>query len=157
MTNYRTKLGHTHLKVRDLTRSIDFYMTYFDLNEVEKLGDHFAFLSGGTVHHEIALQSVGPDAPAAPPGAVGLFHVAFEVEDKDAFARAYQALTDAGVPAGAVDHGISWAIYFNDPDGNGLEIYVDTRADIEGRERWHGNDRRLSRARILEAASQVSA
>src|SRR3989304_1734084 len=99
MPPYQTKLGHTHLKVRDLKRSVDFYTRFFDLQVIEQVGGHYAFLSGGAVHHEIALQQVGAGAPLPTPHGVGLYHVAFEVPDRRAFALAYRALTEAGLPA----------------------------------------------------------
>ncbi|MEM6280751.1 MAG: VOC family protein [Chloroflexota bacterium] len=149
MPAYTTKIAHAHLKVRDVQRAEAFYTTYFDLTVTECVGQHFIFLSGGEFHHEIALQGLGTDAPDPNPYGVGLYHVAFEVPDKAAFAQAYRALRDGGVDAGAVDHvGISWAMYFNDPDGNGLEIYVDTRHEYEPGSLWLGRNRRLGDAQI---------
>ena len=136
-------LGHVHLKVRDLPRAVAFYTQIFGLTVEEQVGHQYAFLTDGLVHHIVALQSVGPGAPLAPPQAVGLYHTAFEVPDKQALARVYHALQKQGIEIIAVDHGISWAIYFDDPDGNGLEIYADTRA-IATRTEWEGQSRRPS-------------
>ena len=94
---FSTKIGHAHLKVRDLDRSIDFYARFLSLHLVERVDDAYAFLTGGDYHHEIALQNVGHDAPAPPQQGTGLYHVAFEVPDRDSFAQAYKVLTDAGV------------------------------------------------------------
>jgi catechol 2,3-dioxygenase len=151
MPGYQTRLGHAHLKVRDLKRSVEFYTRVFNLVVVEQVGVHYAFLSGGAAHHEIALQQVGANAPGPPGSAVGLYHVAFEVPDRRAFALAYRALAEAGVGAATVDHRISWAIYFTDPDGNGLEIYWDTREQPSGRRRWEGEALPLPPERILAA------
>ena len=153
-----TRIGHTHLKVRDLARAVEFYTRFFGLELVEQVGDQYAFLTGkaavgwhgGPVHHEIALQTVGPDAPAPPSHGTGLYHVAFEVPDKQAFARAYQRLVEAGVRAATVDHFISWAMYFDDPDGNGLEIYCDTRRESGGQPLWHGQNAPLPAEEILK-------
>ncbi|MBP7692503.1 MAG: VOC family protein [Anaerolineales bacterium] len=153
---YRTKIGHAHLKVRDLERACAFYSQFFDLHLVEQIGSQYAFLSGGDFHHELALQQVGPDAPGPDARGVGLYHVAFEVPDRASFARAYQALRAAGVPVAAVDHWISWAMYFDDPDGNGLEIYVDTRRAPDGRRLWHGENRELADSRILAALERAA-
>ncbi|MCB0210380.1 MAG: VOC family protein [Anaerolineae bacterium] len=150
---YKTKIGHAHLKVRDIDRAVAFYTTFFDLDVIERVGDHYVFLSGGEFHHEIALQNVGSMAPAAPSHGVGLYHVAFEVPDKRSFALAYQALAEAGVSVGIVDHLISWAMYFNDPDGNGLEIYWDTRREPGGQHLWHGRNLPLSADQVLHALS----
>ena len=143
------KLGHVHLKVRDLDRAVSFYTRTFGLAISERVGDAYAFLTDGIVHHVVALQAVGALAPDAPPHGVGLYHTAFEVSDKSAFAAAYVALLDAGERAVAVDHGISWALYFSDPDGNGLEIYADTRGDAGD---WAGLSRRLTHEEIIRAS-----
>lgn len=147
--NYTTKLGHVHLKVRDLNRAVDFYTRFLGLNLTEIVDGHYAFLTANGVHHEIALQKV--DDNAAQPGRydVGLYHVAFEVPDKRAFAEAYELLTKAGVQVGPVDHLISWAMYFKDPDGNGIEIYCDTRTEIDGAVLWHGINTALTPEKIL--------
>lgn len=148
---YPTKIGHAHLKVRDLDRAIEFYTRFFRLKLVERVGDQYAFLTGGNFHHEVALQNVGPDAPQPLPQGTGLYHVAFEVSDRRSFALAYQALTEAGVSVATVDHLISWAIYFDDPDGNGLEIYWDTRDEPGGQKLWRGQNISLPEEKILAA------
>lgn len=148
---YSTKIGHAHLKVRDLRRSIDFYTRFLALHVTERVEDAYVFLTGGTFHHEIALQNVGPDAPHPPAQGTGLYHVAFEVPDKRSFAKAYHTLTEAGVPVATVDHYISWAMYFDDPDGNGLEIYWDTRNEPGGRQLWRGENIPLLEETILAA------
>lgn len=109
---------------------------------------YFAFLTGNEMHHTVALQTRGSEAPDADPAAVGLFHMAFEVDDKKKFAQKYLQLTGKGIEPYLVDHRISWAMYFNDPDGNGLEIYTDTRKDDET-PIWEGNDRQLSEEKVL--------
>ena len=154
---YTTQLGHVHLKVRDLEMAVDFYTRIFNLKIIEMVENHYAFLSGGSLHHEIALQNVGAAAPAPLPHGVGLYHVAFEVPDKKSFAQAYEHLRQAGIEPHAVNHFISWAMYFTDPDGNGLEIYVDTRNDPDGREFWKGYSEPLAPERILLALHDPSA
>jgi catechol 2,3-dioxygenase len=151
MAAYRTKIGHAHLKVRDLRRSVEFYTKFLGLAVTEEVPGAFAFLTGGPMHHELALQEVGPDAPLPFPGSVGLYHVAFEVPDRRSFAQAYNAVTRGGVTVAAVDHGISWAMYFSDPDGNGLEIYWDTRQEADGADRWNGRSLPLGAVRILSS------
>jgi catechol 2,3-dioxygenase len=148
---YKTSIGHAHLKVRDLDRAVAFYTRFLNQTVVERVGNHYAFLSGGGMHHEIALQNVGPHAPAAPAAGVGLYHVAFEVPDRAALADAYFALQEAGVEVAPVDHLISWAIYFNDPDGNGLELYCDTRKDPGGAEIWRGRNLPLNESQLRAA------
>lgn len=123
-----------HLKIRDLDRALAFYTDLLGLSVTERQG-RFAFLSAGERHHDVALQAVGPDA-SGPGRGVGLYHAAFEVDSADDLLATYEALVAREVPVTPVDHGISKALYFDDPDGNGLEVYLDTR-DHEG-EHWNG-------------------
>jgi catechol 2,3-dioxygenase len=128
-------VGHVHLRVRDVERSIAFYTDVFGLAVAERY-DRFAFLTWGDHHHDVALQGVGADAAAPGPG-VGLYHAAIEVESPDAFTATYEQLRERGVSVSPVDHGISKALYFDDPDGNGLEVYLDTRESFD-RAEWGG-------------------
>lgn len=130
-------LGHVHLKVGQLERSIDFYTDVLDLAVAERQGN-FAFLSFGEHHHDLALQAVGTDAPGPGPG-IGLYHAAFEVAEPAALGSVAEQLRERDVALHPVDHGISKALYFDDPDGNGLEVYVDTRAET-GLEQWDGTN-----------------
>lgn len=155
MEMYRTKIGHAHLKVRDLDQAIEFYTRFFSLKLVERVGDHYAFLTSGEFHHEIALQNVGPAAPQPHPAGTGLYHVAFEVPDRRSLALAYRRLAEAGVPAAPIDHLISWAIYFDDPDGNGLEIYWDTRHAPDGEQLWRGRNVPLPEEKLLAVLNET--
>lgn len=155
--NYHTRIGHAHLKVRDLDRAAAFYTRYFSLRQVERVGDAYIFLTGSDMHHEIALQSVGAYAPTPPREGTGLYHVAFEVPDRVAFAHAYRALTEGGVQVALVDHCISWAMYFDDPDGNGLEIYWDARNEPDGVKHWRGINLPLESDDVLAALDQTAA
>lgn len=138
MTTTATHVGHVHLKVRDVDRSIDFYRDVLGLTITERHGN-YAFLSFGEHHHDLALQGIGEDAAGPGPG-VGLYHAAFEVESREALRAVAERLDGRGVAVSPVDHGISEALYFDDPDGNGCEVYRDTR-ESDG-ERWQGrNDR----------------
>ena len=126
-THPETRIGHVHLKVTDLDRSIDFYETVMGFDVTQRYGDQAAFLSAGGYHHHLGLNTwfSGGTHPA-PKRSAGLFHVAFLYPDRPALARIYQNVLDAGVSIdGAADHGVSEAIYFDDPDGNGIEIYRD--------------------------------
>ena len=135
------KIGHVHLKVRNLEQSIAFYRRYLGMQVTEQVGNTMAFLSSGSMHHEVALQEVG--AGAVTPGRfdVGLYHAAFEVADAAELAQVRQKLTQGGVHVSPVDHRISRALYFTDPDGNGLEVYLDTREAEQGAKLWRGVDR----------------
>jgi catechol 2,3-dioxygenase len=128
----RTDIGHVHLKVSDLDRSIAFYRDVLGFELQQRMGDEAAFLSAGGYHHHIGLntwQSKGGSPP--PPGTTGLFHFAIRYPDRRALANALKRVLEAGIPIGASDHGVSEAIYFEDPDGNGIEIYRD-----RPREEW---------------------
>ncbi len=123
------KLGHIHLKVRDLDRALAFYRDLLGLRVTERLGDDMAFLSSGDAHHDVALQAIGAQAPAASPSSIGLYHTAFEVDSEAELKAIAARLAQGGHPPLGVDHGISRAFYTADPDGNGIEIYRDTRAE----------------------------
>lgn len=142
-------IGHVHIKVRDLEAATDFYTHFLDLQVTERVGNSHIFLTAGEMHHDVALQAVGSDAPSPERHAVGLYHTAFEVADKRAFAESYRQLTQAGIPVAATDHRISWALYFSDPSLNGVEIYCDTRSSPDGAATWQGTDRPLTEAQII--------
>jgi catechol 2,3-dioxygenase len=129
----RTDIGHVHLKVSDLDRSIGFYRDVLGFELQQRMGDQAAFLSAGDYHHHIGLntwESAGGQPP--PRGTTGLFHFAIRYPDRKALATALKRVVDAGVRVdGASDHGVSEAIYFRDPDENGIEIYRD-----RPREEW---------------------
>lgn len=135
------RIGHVHLKVEDLDEAVDFYRGLLDLEVEEKHGS-YVFLSRGEDHHTVALQAVGGrrvssgDRP-------GLYHVAFEVENESKLAELDRRVRERGLEPSAVDHGISRSIYFEDPSGNGIEVYVDTR-DETGRRQWKGKTEPLS-------------
>jgi catechol 2,3-dioxygenase len=127
----QTSIGHVHLKVADLPRSIAFYRDALGFDLMEQMGNSAAFLSAGGYHHHIGLntwESRGGSPPA--PGTTGLYHFAILYPSRLELARALQRLVDFGVAVdGASDHGVSEAIYLHDPDGNGIEIYRDRPRD----------------------------
>jgi len=133
-------LGHVHLKVRDLERAVEFYRAVLDLEVIDRHGD-LAFLSYGKHHHDLALQELEEGAPE-PGGDVGLYHSAWEVPDGDHLHETYERLRERGVAVSPVDYGISKALYFDDPDDNGVEVYLDTR-DARGVEEWSGHTERF--------------
>ena len=127
----RVDIGHVHLKVADIDRSLGFYRDILGFDEMQRMGDEAAFLSAGGYHHHLGLntwQSRGGSPP--PPGTTGLFHVAIRYPDRQTLADALWRLVDAGIPLeGASDHGVSEALYLRDPDGNGVELYWDRQKD----------------------------
>lgn len=122
-----TRVGHVHLKVADLERAIAFYSGLLGFGVTQRYGPRAAFLAAGGYHHHIGLntwESAGGTPP--PPGHTGLYHTAFLFPHRKALAQVFKRLVEAGWPIdGAADHGVSEAIYLTDPDGNGVELYVD--------------------------------
>jgi catechol 2,3-dioxygenase len=141
-------IGHVHLKVRDLNRAIEFYTKILGLSVSERVS-HYAFLTFGNMHHNVALNEVGLNAELPKARAVGLYHFAIEVPTISEFKAFYHRLKEANVEIRPVDHYISKALYFRDPDGNGIEIYVDTRAQ-NARYDWRGENGELDVDALLD-------
>jgi catechol 2,3-dioxygenase len=124
-------VGHVHLKVADLQRSLDFYHGVLGFDITVRIGDSAAFLSAGGYHHHIGLntwESLG-GRPSAP-GTTGLYHSAFVYPTRAALGQALIRLIRAGIALdGASDHGVSEALYLRDPDQNGVELYFDRPRD----------------------------
>jgi catechol 2,3-dioxygenase len=120
-------IGHVHLKVADLERSLEFYRDVLGFEVTQRHGEEAAFLSAGGYHHHLGLntwESRGGSPP--PPRTTGLYHAAIRYPDRRTLADALKRLVEARWPIdGATDHGVSEAIYLRDPDGNGLELYHD--------------------------------
>ncbi len=129
----RVDIGHVHLKVADLDRSLAFWCGVLGFEEQARMGDQAAFISAGGYHHHIGLNTwESRDGSPPPPGTTGLYHVAVRFPDRKTLAQAVQRILDAGVQLdGASDHGVSEAIYLRDPDSNGVELYHD-----RPREEW---------------------
>ena len=127
----QTRIGHIHLKVSDLEQSLDFYCGLLGFELITTYGDQAAFISAGGYHHHIGLntwQSKG--APPAPRKSTGLFHTAILYPTRKDLAEILQRLIDADYPlSGASDHGVSEALYLDDPDQNGVELYWDRPKD----------------------------
>jgi catechol 2,3-dioxygenase len=126
-----TKIGHVHLKVGDLQRSMDFYCGLLGFQLMVRYGTEAAFISAGGYHHHIGLNTwYSKGQPPAPEKAPGLFHTAILYPERKDLAAALQRLVDAKYPlTGASDHGVSEALYLDDPDGNGVELYRDRPVD----------------------------
>ena len=121
------RVGHVHLKVSDLDASIAWYRDVLGLDVMQRYGDQAAFLSAGGYHHHLGLNTWHSRAGRKPPeGTTGLYHAAFVYPDRKALGAAVANVRDKGVLIyGAADHGVSQAVYFDDPDGNGIELYWD--------------------------------
>ncbi len=122
-----TRIGHVHLKVSDLERSLQFYRDLLGFEVQQKFGDSAAFISAGGYHHHIGLNTWhSKGAGPAPERAPGLYHTAILYPERKDLAVILKRLIDAGYPlTGASDHGVSEAIYLDDPDKNGVELYWD--------------------------------
>lgn len=126
-----TRIGHVHLKVSDLKRALNFYCDLLGFELITTYGDQAAFISAGGYHHHIGLNTwYSKDAPPAPVHSAGLFHTAILYPTRKDLAVAVKRLADHQYPlTGASDHGVSEAIYLNDPDENGVELYWDKPRD----------------------------
>jgi catechol 2,3-dioxygenase len=124
-------IGHVHLKVSDLERSIAFYRDVMGFEITTRYGRQAAFLSAGGYHHHLGLNTWESEGAGPPPRrATGLFHFAIRYPDRKALAVALKRLIDAGVPVqGVADHAVSHSIYLSDPDGNGIELTIDIPRD----------------------------
>jgi catechol 2,3-dioxygenase len=129
----QARVGHVHLKVSDLERAVRFYRDVIGLDLVQLVPDQVAFMAFGGYHHHVALNvSRWRGAPPALPRNAGLLHAAFSYPTRPALAEVYRRAVEHGVvDARGSDHGVTEAIYFDDPDGNGVEISWDCP-----RERW---------------------
>ncbi len=122
-----TRIGHVHLKVADLERSLAFYVGVLGFSLVQRMGNAAAFVSAGGYHHHIGLNTwESRGGPPPLPGSTGLFHTAILYPTRGDLADALRRLMAAGIPLdGASDHGVSEALYLSDPDGNGVELARD--------------------------------
>ncbi len=135
------RLNHAVLFVRDASSAADFYGRVFGFEVVATEMDGKAVLmraAGGDNHHDLGLFSVGPQAPRAPRGSVGLYHLAWEVPTIEDLADASRVLSEAGALGGASDHGVSKSLYGSDPDGNEFEIMWRVPRDAWGDYEEHG-------------------
>ncbi len=138
-------LGHVVLKVRDQARAEAFYNGVLGIPIAARWERHgMTFFSLGN-HHDFAVMALGPDAVSPPDGATGLLHVAFKIGDSlDALRAAKREMEAAGIATQPIDHGVSQSLYLRDPDGNEIELYVDT-SDV-----WKEHPEQVARAGPLE-------
>ncbi|MCJ8164395.1 VOC family protein [Pontibacter sp. E15-1] len=135
-TNYstppQTRIGHVHLKVANLERALAFYRDLLGFAVTTTYGADAAFLSAGGYHHHIGLNTWQSKNGAPPPaGSTGLFHTAILYPTRKDLAAIYRRLLEAGYPlSGAADHGVSEALYLEDPDRNGVELYWDRPQEV---------------------------
>jgi catechol 2,3-dioxygenase len=128
----QTHIGHVHLKVADIDRALSFYQKLIGFEIMQWYGTSAVFISAGGYHHHIGLNTwYSKNAPPAPQHAAGLFHTAILYPTRKDLAVILKRLVDARYPlTGMSDHGVSEALYLNDPDGNGVELYWDRPRDL---------------------------
>lgn len=126
-THPETKIGHIHLTVSDIQKSLKFYRDVLGFEVTQYYGDSAVFLSAGGYHHHIGLNTWnGKGASRAPAGHTGLYHFAILFPSRKELARIVKRLYELNYKIeGASDHGVSESIYVTDPDGNGVELYAD--------------------------------
>ena len=132
-----TRIGHVHLKVSNIKRSLEFYCDLLGFEITTMYGDEAAFISAGGYHHHIGLNTwYSKNFPLAHEKGVGLFHTAILYPTRKDLATIYARLLENKYPiSGAADHGVSQALYLNDPDNNGVELYWD-----KPKEEWSYNE-----------------
>ena len=121
------RIGHVHLKVADIERALGFYCGVLGFEVQQRWGAEAAFISAGGYHHHIGLNTwYSRGGQPAPQGSAGLFHTAILYPTRRELADALRRVGEAGIPlTGASDHGVSEALYLDDPDHNGVELYWD--------------------------------
>ena len=152
-----TRIGHVHLKVADLERSLRFYRDLLGFELQQYYGESAAFISAGGYHHHIGLNTwYSKEGKPPPTQATGLFHTAILYPTREDLAQILKRLVEAGYPlTGASDHGVSEALYLDDPDGNGVELYWD-----KPREEWpidvNGNLKMVTEPLDLKSLIQLA-
>lgn len=126
-----TRIGHVHLKVSDIEKALRFYRDLLGFEVTSRYGESAVFLSAGGYHHHIGLNTwESKSSTPPPPGHTGLYHVAILFPTRKDLAVVVKRLIDAKYPLlGASDHGVSEAVYLEDPDHNGIELYRDRPKD----------------------------
>lgn len=126
------KIGHVHLKVSDLQRSLDFYCGLLGFELMQMYGQDAAFISAGGYHHHIGLNTwYSKNTAPAPLHHPGLFHTAILYPERKDLAAILRRLMEVKYPlTGASDHGVSEALYLDDPDRNGVELYWDRPKEL---------------------------
>ena len=144
-SNSMPKIGHVHLKVSDLKKAEEFYTKIFGLKVTERVANYL-FLTFGKEHHDLALQG-HKNARHPSQDMTGLYHFAVELENLKQLAGIYFKLKKLNIDFTPVDHGISKTIYLADPDGNGIEVYVDARKE---RKKWDGMSKFIQEGEFLK-------
>jgi catechol-2,3-dioxygenase len=120
------RLNHAVLYVRDVERSVAFYRDVLGLEPVhdswKTMGAAFMRAPGSDNDHDLGLFAIGDGAPGPIRGAVGLYHLAWEIDRIEDLVAARETLLRAGALVGQSDHGATKSLYAKDPDGNEFEV-----------------------------------
>lgn len=127
-----TRIGHVHLKVSDLDKALAFYHGLLGFAITDRFGSQAVFIAAGDYHHHIGLNTWHSKGKgSAPVNAPGLYHTAILYPTRKDLAVVFKRLLDADYPfTGYADHGVSEALYLDDPDGNGVELYWDKPREL---------------------------
>ena len=140
-------LGHVVLKVTDLEKSEAFYSGLLGMPvcaRFDEQGMKMTFFSLGD-HHDLAIAEVSGEEGAGGESATGLHHVAFCIGNSlDELVEAKAHLEDAGIVTNPIDHEVTKSLYFDDPDGNNVELYVDV-SDV-----WRSEPQRIAQIAPLD-------
>lgn len=139
------KIGHVHIKVSNLKKAEEFYINIFGFKVSERLGNYL-FLTFEKEHHDLALQEI-KNVKRPSDNMTGLYHFAIELDNLKQLANIYLKLKKYNVKCMPINHGISKSIYFSDPDGNGIEVYVDTR---QVKKKWQGVSTLISEEEFIK-------
>lgn len=129
-----TRFAHVVFRVRDLARSVAWYREVVRMDVVHG-AEKLAFLTHDSEHHRLALIETPVEATPAP-GAIGVDHIAYAFDTLGDLLSTYKRLKALGIePYWPINHGPSTSLYYHDPDGNGVELFVDnfpTEALLKG-------------------------
>jgi catechol-2,3-dioxygenase len=153
-----TRLNHAVLFVRDARAASAFYQEAFGFVEVvSEIAGQAIFLHSpeSDNHHDLGLFSVGEGAPRPPRGAVGLYHLAWEVARIEELAEMAERLGRLHALSGSSDHGVSKSLYGRDPDGNEFEVMWRVPREDWGEDATRGVVRPLDLDRELQRYGQA--
>jgi catechol-2,3-dioxygenase len=128
------RLNHAVLYVRDVAKAVAFYGDVLGFKVITRMGDQAAFLqaAGSTNDHDLGLFAMGAQAANSPAGrtAVGLYHLAWEVDTLGELRAIRGRLAEHGALVGESDHGTTKALYARDVDGIEFEVCWLVPADL---------------------------
>jgi catechol 2,3-dioxygenase len=140
-------LGHVVVRVTDRARAERFYNGVLGLPicaRYDENGMRMTFFTLGN-HHDFAVMEVNAEGSDPGRSGVGLHHVAFNIgRELDELREAKAKLEAAGVATSPIDHEVTKSLYFDDPDGNGVELYIDA-SDV-----WRREPQRVAQIAPLE-------